>query len=92
MYEVITNCINCGAPLHNGKCEYCGTEYTDTGKGIKINGRETYFPVEIDGREYTCYLSHVKVEHIDLGTYRDMQGQLRRSPAVYKRQFTLTEL
>ena len=21
-----TNCPNCGAPLHNGKCEYCGTE------------------------------------------------------------------
>ena len=22
-----TNCVNCGAPLHGGKCEYCGTEY-----------------------------------------------------------------
>lgn len=22
-----TNCTNCGAVLHNGKCEYCGTEY-----------------------------------------------------------------
>lgn len=21
-----TNCPNCGAPLHNGNCEYCGTE------------------------------------------------------------------
>lgn len=21
-----TNCPNCGAPLKNGKCEYCGTE------------------------------------------------------------------
>ncbi len=20
------NCPNCGAPLHNGNCEYCGTE------------------------------------------------------------------
>ena len=22
-----TNCENCGAILHNGKCEYCGAEY-----------------------------------------------------------------
>ena len=24
--ETQTNCKNCGAPLKNGKCEYCGTE------------------------------------------------------------------
>jgi predicted RNA-binding protein with PUA domain len=23
----MTNCKNCGAPLTNGKCDYCGTEY-----------------------------------------------------------------
>lgn len=23
----ITNCKNCGAPLHGSICEYCGTEY-----------------------------------------------------------------
>lgn len=23
----MTNCKNCGAPLHVNKCEYCGTEY-----------------------------------------------------------------
>lgn len=25
--EKTTNCKNCGAPLHNGKCDYCGSEY-----------------------------------------------------------------
>ena len=25
--ETPTNCKNCGAPLENGKCKYCGTEY-----------------------------------------------------------------
>lgn len=89
---MITNCINCGAPLHNGKCEYCGTEYTDTGNGIKINGRETYFPVEINGKEYTCYLSKVKVDTIEVGTYRDMYGRIQREKPVYKRQFTLNEI
>jgi len=23
----MTNCKNCGAPLHGNHCEYCGTEY-----------------------------------------------------------------
>lgn len=23
----MTNCVNCGAPLHGNVCEYCGTEY-----------------------------------------------------------------
>ena len=23
----VTNCKNCGAPLHGNHCEYCGTEY-----------------------------------------------------------------
>lgn len=25
--KVKSNCVNCGAPLHGCKCEYCGTEY-----------------------------------------------------------------
>lgn len=25
--EQLTNCKNCGAPLHGSRCEYCGTEY-----------------------------------------------------------------
>ena len=27
--SVVTNCPNCGAALHNGKCEYCGTTYNN---------------------------------------------------------------
>lgn len=25
----MTNCKNCGAPLHGNRCEYCGTEYAE---------------------------------------------------------------
>ena len=32
-----TNCSNCGAPLHNGKCEYCGTEVFSVEKLLQIN-------------------------------------------------------
>lgn len=27
--EYKTNCPNCGAPLKDGKCEYCGTTYNN---------------------------------------------------------------
>ena len=25
-----TNCPNCGAPFHGGRCDYCGTEHPGT--------------------------------------------------------------
>lgn len=27
MIPKLTNCKNCGAPLHSNRCEFCGTEY-----------------------------------------------------------------
>lgn len=34
----MTNCKNCGAPLVNGKCEYCRTEYgSQDGITLHIN-------------------------------------------------------
>lgn len=41
----ITNCKNCGAPLTNYKCKYCGTEYNqNTINAYSGNGNivETY--------------------------------------------------
>ena len=32
-----TNCKNCGAPLHNGRCDYCGTEYETPMPTHRIN-------------------------------------------------------
>ena len=32
----MTNCKNCGAPLHSYKCEYCGTEYPQLLTAIHI--------------------------------------------------------
>lgn len=26
---MLTNCKNCGAPLYQGYCEYCGTDYKE---------------------------------------------------------------
>lgn len=36
---MITNCKNCGAPLHGSKCDYCGTEYEEHITSIRV---ETY--------------------------------------------------
>jgi len=38
----ITNCPNCGAPLHNSKCEYCETEIT-----VKTSWSSTSIPVDV---------------------------------------------
>lgn len=37
------NCVNCGAPLHGDKCEYCGTEY-DFDDIIHV--KTSYIPLE----------------------------------------------
>ena len=33
---MFTNCKNCGAPLRNGRCEYCGTLYMDGYRIVEI--------------------------------------------------------
>lgn len=48
MDENKTNCPNCGAPLENGMCKYCGTEYGEKQKKLKYlyRGREIENPTE----------------------------------------------
>lgn len=52
----MTNCKNCGAPLHGGKCEYCGTEYDSIGIA-PINPR--IYPKSISVHESMKYPTHV---------------------------------
>lgn len=48
MKENRTNCINCGAPLTDGKCKYCGTEHIKKQKELKYfyRGKEIEEPTE----------------------------------------------
>lgn len=48
MEENKTNCPNCGAPLEEGKCKYCGTECRARKKEPKYfyRGREIKNPTE----------------------------------------------
>lgn len=34
---VLTNCKNCGAPLHGSVCEYCGTVYRENQIYMNVN-------------------------------------------------------
>lgn len=34
--SVLTNCKNCGAPLRDMQCDYCGTDYRDPWERIRV--------------------------------------------------------
>ena len=91
---MIKNCINCGAPLHGAKCDYCGTEYSENGHIRAEFGKEDGIGVvNLMGKEYRCYVS--KMEAVGIcspNAGRDMSGRLFRGDVTYKHKFTLVEV
>lgn len=76
----LTNCINCGAPIKNGKCDYCGTEYDKKEKHIELILQEKdRIKLKIYGIEKEFYIGEVEVEPICYDTYRDITGTLVRT-------------
>lgn len=54
----MTNCPNCGAPLKNGTCEYCGTQEEKSKAGARMvitsdRIEITYGEVMIDEKDRT---------------------------------------
>ena len=88
------NCINCGAPLHGRKCEYCGTEYAENGNiQAEFDARDGIGVVNLMGQKYTCYVAKMEANCIDLEPAgRDMNGRLIRGETIYKHKFTLVEV
>ena len=90
----MTNCINCGAPLHGRKCEYCGTEYNENGHIEAVfDPTDGIGEVNIMGNKYRCYVSKMEAAAIckpDAG--RDMSGRMHREVICYKHKFTLVEI
>lgn len=86
------NCINCGAPLHSSKCQYCGTEYGDNGFVCSFDRNKCTGTIRFDGKEYQVYLGRVdgNVIHMDAG--RDAEGRMHIDKAIVKRKFTLIEV
>lgn len=90
----LTNCINCGAPLHGRKCAYCGTEYNENGHiEANFDASDGIGIVNLMGKQYTCYVSKMEALGIDgPNAGRDMSGRLIRDPICYKHKFTLVEV
>ena len=88
------NCINCGAPLHGRKCDYCGTEYNENGNiQAKFDASDGIGIVNLMGKQYTCYVASMEAYGIDsLNSGRDMSGRMIRDTICYKHKFTLVEV
>lgn len=87
----MTNCINCGAPLHGRKCEYWGTEYENGGFSCSFEKNDYTGTIRFGKEEYRCYLSKVNANVIYGDAMRDETGQLRAGKPIIKRMFTLIE-
>lgn len=88
----MTNCINCGAPLHGNKCEYCGTEYnnrTITGNIPKIGNMCI---LKVGNEEIKVYIESIEVNERNIEAYRDGIGIIHVSGTTSQRKFTLIEV
>lgn len=84
----LTNCINCGAPLKDRKCPYCGTEYTDSGSITADFDGGMFGTLNIDGQVFEVYLSNVEIA--DVGDrYRLMDGRMAPHIPKLLHKFTL---
>ena len=68
----LTNCKNCGAPLVDNKCEYCGSEYEYISE---INDFMQTIELYICGRKRKFYIGSVKYNPIT-ESYRTLDGNL----------------
>ena len=103
MQPVLTNCINCGAPLIGSVCTYCGTDYahllehTNTACKTPIYLEAAFDENTSRGilkflnHEYAVYIAEVQTHQIG-DTYRDVTGKLLMSPLPPKHTFTLVEI
>jgi hypothetical protein len=89
---MITNCVNCGAPLHGKKCEYCGTEYNNDGVYASFDRGEATGTISIGGVEYQVHIGSMEGHVLCSGAYRDANGLLHMEQPVMKHKFTLIEL
>lgn len=85
-------CVNCGAPLHSNKCEYCGTEYGNAPIKGSFAPDSYYGEITINGETFRCYIGNIEFNSIDVGSIRDINGNMTGSKVITKRKFTLIEV
>ena len=88
----MTNCINCGAPLHGNVCSYCGTQYRDGKVSAHFDSNDLMGEIEIGGQKFQCYIGSIEIEDVSPDCGRDISGKLHRFKPVLKRLFEVIEL
>lgn len=88
----MTNCINCGAPLHGSKCAYCDTEYSNGAAIANFQSNDYTGTLNIDGEEIGVYIAKMEANSIELDCWTDADGVIHRSKPRMKRKFTLIEI
>lgn len=90
---VLTNCVNCGAPLDGLKCKYCGTEYRDHGVVASFGESDWVGTLTVGDKEFKVYLGSMEryaVDSPDSGRMAD--GTMYREVLGFKHRFSLIEL
>ena len=62
----LLNCPNCGAPIEDTKCPYCGSVFIDFAS--MDMDKPFYLKIKHDGKVMTC---KVRIEHAELTTRSD---------------------
>lgn len=92
--EKIHNCINCGAPLYEQVCPYCGTRYRPGSNTVvaSFDNDALTGTLTVCGNTFDVYLSEVEANNAGSGAYRDQTGRLTRERTRFIHKFTLIEL
>lgn len=88
---MLTNCVNCGAPLHGSTCSYCGTKYAGDKVQACFGEGQAAGTLTVGGVEFKVYLQIVEIETYAIGAERDWTGRLHRTNGKTRRRFVLAE-
>lgn len=84
---MLTNCKNCGAPLKDMKCEYCGTEYDYI---PSIDSMEQVIKINIHGVVRRFYIGEVEVEPTYYDIPRTIDGEMHCTRISHEPNIRLT--
>ena len=89
----LTNCINCGGILEDGKCPFCGADYNKA-KHISVDfdkGNEIYATITIGEEVFEAYLAKFEIEPIIQSGNRDIKGRLHAPKIGTVRQWRFVQ-
>ena len=90
--SMITNCVNCGAPIKSNEkmCPYCKTPYDVSGFTAEIG--ESFGELKIGGRTCKVCLGNVEHNQVLEAPHRAEDGSLCHGHTKTLRTFTLIEM